>query len=259
LILEKDYPKTGYLLLDELSLVVRPEVQMLLRYRNTLLRTAGVFVAATSFGIALGPVSAADPIRADESSAQQCDRYAARSLGLAAAVPGVSFEQLDPKKVIAACDAAVQRDPKNGRLLFELGRGYEKAGKFADALDHYRRAVVVGYAPAYASIGHMYSIGRGVEKDKRLAFEWFRNAADAGDPAGQFTLGQIYENGRGAVQDYKEALKWYQRLLTRDWLKVRTAWDIFTPPDWALRPMMLKPCSGCAKPRSKGWHQQRTI
>jgi TPR repeat protein len=185
-------------------------MQMLLRYRNTLSRTAAVFMAA-AFGMPLGLVSGADPTKAEENPAQQCDRHAARSIGLAMTAHGVSFEELDPKKVIAVCESAVQRDPKNGRLLFQLGRGYEKAGKFADALDRYSQAAAASYAPAYASIGNMYSLGRGVEKDERRAFEWFRNAAGAGDPAGQFTLGQIYENGRGVVQDYKEALKWYQK------------------------------------------------
>jgi TPR repeat protein len=98
-----------------------------------------------------------------------------------------------------------------GRLLYQLGRGYEKAGRFAEALDRYGRAAAMSYAPAYGAIGNMYSVGRGVEKDERRAFEWFRNAAGAGDPAGQFALGQIYENGRGVAQDNVEALKWYQK------------------------------------------------
>src|SRR5665213_3056991 len=139
---------------------------MLLQYEKTLTRTAVLF-AAVALGTPSGLVAGADPTKAEESPGQQCDHYAARGFGLAATATGVSFEELDPKMAIAACEAAVRRDPKNGRLLFQLGRGYEKAGKFADALDRYGQAAAASYAPAYASIGNMYSRGRGVEKDER--------------------------------------------------------------------------------------------
>jgi TPR repeat protein len=184
-------------------------MQMLLRCRNTSSRTGALVSLAAALSSSL--IFGADQARADENVQRQCDQYAARKVGIAVTAPGVSFEQLDPKLVIPACEAAVQRDPKNGRLLYQLGRGYEKAGKFADAFDRYSQAAAVSYVPAYGSIGNIYSVGRGVEKDEKRAFEWFRNAAGSGDPAGQFTLGQIYENGRGVAQDYVEALKWYQK------------------------------------------------
>jgi TPR repeat protein len=187
-------------------------MQMLLRCLNTLSRTAALFSKAAAFGICANLISGTDPAKANQQNPDaQCDRYAARKLGGAVTAPGVSFEQLDPKMVIPACEAAAQSDPTNGRLLFQLGRGYEKAGRLADALDRYGQAAAASYAPAYGAIGNMYSVGRGVEKDERSAFEWFRNAAGAGDPAGQFALGRIYENGRGVAQDNTEALKWYHK------------------------------------------------
>jgi TPR repeat protein len=187
-------------------------MQMLLRCLNTLSRTAALFSKVAAFGICSNLFSGVDPAQANQQSPDsQCDRYATLKLGIAASAPGMSFEQLDPKMVIPACEAAVQSGPTNGRLLFQLGRGYDKAGRFAEALDRYGRAAAVGYAPAYGAIGNMYSVGRGVEKDERRGFEWFRNAAGAGDPGGQFALGQIYENGRGVAQDNMEALKWYQK------------------------------------------------
>lgn len=185
---------------------------MLLRCLNALSRTAALFSKVAAFGICSGLISGVDPANANQQSPDaQCDRYATLKLGVAVSAPGVSFEQLDPQMAIPACEAAVQRDPTNGRLLYQLGRGYEKAGRFAEALDRYGRAAAVSYGPAYGAIGNMYSVGIGVEKDERRAFEWFRNAAGAGDPAGQLALGQIYENGRGIAQDNMEALKWYQK------------------------------------------------
>jgi TPR repeat protein len=185
---------------------------MLLRCLNELSRIAALFSRAAAFGMCANLVFGSDLVKADQQDPRaQCDRYAARKLGVAVTAPGVSFEQLDPKLVIPVCAAAVQRDPKNGQLLYQLGRGYEKAGRFTDAIDRYRQAAAVSYAPAYASIGYMYSVGSGVEKDERRAAEWFRNAAEAGDPAGQFMLGQAYENGRGVAQGNTEALKWYEK------------------------------------------------
>jgi TPR repeat protein len=187
-------------------------MQMLLRCLNALSRTAALFPKVAAFGICSNLITGVDPANANQQSPEaQCDRYATLKLGVAVTAPGVSFEQLDPKMVIPACEAAVQRDPTNGRLLYQLGRGYEKAGKFTEALDRYGRAAAVSYAPAYGAIGNMYSVGRGVEKDERRAFEWFRNGAEADDPASQFTLGQIYENGRGVPQDYSEALRWFHK------------------------------------------------
>jgi TPR repeat protein len=169
---------------------------MLLRSSNTLSRTAALLSKVAAFGICSNLISGVDSAKANQSPDAQCDRYATLKLGVSVTAPGVSFEQLDPKMVIPACEAAVERDPTNGRLLYQLGRGYEKAGRFSEALDRYGQAAAVNFTPAYGPIGNMYSAGRGVEKDERRAFEWFRNAAGAGDPTGQFALGQIYENGR---------------------------------------------------------------
>src|SRR6202022_1323106 len=118
----------------------------------------------------------------------QCDRYAARKLGEATAAPGVLFEQLNAKMAVPACEAAVARDPTNGRLLYQLGRAYEKAGRIDDPLAGNGQAGAAHYASAYGAIGYMYSIGRGVEKNDSTAFEWFRKGAEAGEPASQFTL-----------------------------------------------------------------------
>ncbi|OUS36860.1 hypothetical protein A9R00_11340 [Oleispira antarctica] len=52
---------------------------------------------------------------------------------------------------------------------------------------------------------------KGVDKNYKIAFKWFKKAADLGDSDAQFNLGVIYTSGKGVQQDYKEALYWYKK------------------------------------------------
>ena len=57
----------------------------------------------------------------------------------------------------------------------------------------------------------MYENGRGVERDYKMAAEWYRKAAEQGYSEAQYNLGMCYEAGRGVEQDDKEAVEWYRK------------------------------------------------
>ena len=61
--------------------------------------------------------------------------------------------------------------------------------------------------------------GRGVDKDKAVAADYFRRAAILGDSEGAYRLGEAYAVGQGVVQDFAQAANWFQRAAFRDHAK----------------------------------------
>ena len=65
-------------------------------------------------------------------------------------------------------------------------------------------------ARAQFSLGRMYYIGQGVDRNNAQANAWFRKAADQGFAYAQFDLGVAYEDGGlGVPQDYALAHMWF--------------------------------------------------
>jgi len=90
-----------------------------------------------------------------------CDRFAIEGqnfLGL----PGIPFDDVDPKRALPACQDALQRFPDSARLHNNIARAYEKAEQLQEALLHYRVAAEFGYAPAINSLGIAYLAGCGL-------------------------------------------------------------------------------------------------
>ncbi len=61
-------------------------------------------------------------------------------------------------------------------------------------------------------IGWLYYSGKGVVRDYKKAFYWFKKSARQGDAVAQFALGLMYQEGKGVTQDYKKAFYWYEKL-----------------------------------------------
>jgi TPR repeat protein len=94
-----------------------------------------------------------------------CDRVAIEGqnfLGL----PGVPFDDVDPKKAVPACEDALRRFPDSARLHNNIARAYEKAERLPDALAQYQIAAGMGYAPAINSLGIAYLAGCGLPAPK---------------------------------------------------------------------------------------------
>ena len=94
-----------------------------------------------------------------------CDRLAIEGqnfLGL----PGVPFDDVDPRKSIPACEDALKRFPDSARLHNNIARAYEKAERLQEALAQYEIAADMGYAPAINSLGIAYLAGCGLPAPK---------------------------------------------------------------------------------------------
>ena len=55
------------------------------------------------------------------------------------------------------------------------------------------------------------SFRRSVERDFKMAFEWFSKAANQGHAKAQLNLAMMFENGEGTNRDLKKALEWYEK------------------------------------------------
>jgi tetratricopeptide (TPR) repeat protein len=92
-------------------------------------------------------------------------------------VPGVELDRIVPEVAIPACERAIAADQENPRLSHNLGRAFDKAGRYTDAVFWYRRAADLDYDWAQNNLGVMYLYGRGVMQDLAQGIALLRAAA----------------------------------------------------------------------------------
>lgn len=77
-----------------------------------------------------------------------------------------------------------------------------------------RKRAEAGDVAAQRALGFRYRHGVGVEKNKKLAFEWTKKAAEAGDAKAQFNLAGNYAGDESGVkEDPVAATDWYRKAL----------------------------------------------
>lgn len=143
-----------------------------------------------------------------------CDRRAAAPLDpeRPTGVVGLEFERLDPAMAIPACRTALQAQPNNPRLMFELARALSKDDPTnAESVVLFHKAAAAGHAGAMNSLGLLYESGRGVIRDIGKAIGWFRKGAEAGNTGAMNHLGLAYRNGFGVPRDPAESLRWFRK------------------------------------------------
>src|SRR5262245_9777923 len=74
-----------------------------------------------------------------------CDRYAASDVDPQRTTAGVSFERINPNLAVPACQNAVRQFPDSARLIFQLGRSYDRGKSFIAAFFQYHKAADKGY------------------------------------------------------------------------------------------------------------------
>ncbi|MBZ0218379.1 MAG: peptidoglycan-binding protein [Fimbriimonadaceae bacterium] len=74
-----------------------------------------------------------------------------------------------------------------------------------------RRMADLGDRLAQRELGKLYKNGKGVEKNRTIAFAWLLKAAEAGDGEAQLQIGKAYYYGRGTQKNIEEAYKWFER------------------------------------------------
>jgi hypothetical protein len=115
-----------------------------------------------------------------QRTALECDLYAAEPDNNVH-VPGVEFDRIISDVAIPACDRAAKADPTNPRLLHNLGRSYDKAGKFQDAAQYYAKAGQLSWPASENALGVFTIYGRGVPPDFERGVDLVRAASEQGN------------------------------------------------------------------------------
>ena len=141
-----------------------------------------------------------------------CDKLAAHPYNNdnPTGVEGVQFAKMNATAAINACSKAVKENT-NARYQYQLGRAYDRAGQYTNAIEWYQKAIAKNYANAQYNMALMYALGKGVTRSDAKALEWNQKAAEQGFAPAETTLGWMYHDGHGVKQSYEEAIKWYKK------------------------------------------------
>ncbi len=94
--------------------------------------------------------------------------------------------------------------------MFLHGRSVKKDKRLAT--EYLRQAAEQGHAIAQYELGNLYDR---VKKNRKQALVWYRKAAEGGNAPAQYNIGVSYANGEGVEQDFKKALEWYKKAAER--------------------------------------------
>lgn len=106
---------------------------------------------------------------------------------------------------------AIAAQPVAGQNTLDEGVVAYRKGDYARAIELWSPLAEKGNAMAQYSLGAMFAEGKGVPRDDKVAFTWFKRAAEQGDPNAQYNLGASYAQGLGVARNDAEAAKWFKR------------------------------------------------
>jgi TPR repeat protein len=158
-------------------------------------------------GLLIGLVLFPAASRAQEAPAHACDLAAASPYDSMrpSEIPGISFEKIDAKVALPACQAALATDPENPRLLYEMGRAYEANKDDTQARTFYEKAAARGNPGAQHNLSNFYARGLGgLPTIHEEAVRLLKLAAGQGFGMSQYGLATFYDNGLGGVPKNEE-------------------------------------------------------
>jgi TPR repeat protein len=84
-------------------------------------------------------------------------------------------------------------------------------GRFKEAYDLTLPSARAGVNSAQMTLGWMYQVGKGVERDLEQAKFWYRSALESQSPRAAFYLGTVY----WSESAFSEALAWFEKAASR--------------------------------------------
>lgn len=207
----------------------------------------GFSTICRSFGVAV-VLTGCQSVQAEEISGVQigswdkvlysqepndCDRMASYSADHQTVAPPVAHAQIDVPAAIAACRAAIEAEPGNPRMHYELARLLGYAGD-EDGAHHERlTAAAAGYPSAIYIVGHLMATDKNNPNPCGGA-QLVRRSAEAGSFAGQVGLASFQLDGTFAgcpaeadkptllallAQAKGDAKNYFETLLTRSLIR----------------------------------------
>ena len=101
---------------------------------------------------------------------------------------------------------------KDFKKQFDAGSDCYEAGNRVKAFGIWKELAEQGYAKAQHFVATCYNSGLGTKKDKTLALEWYKKAAEQEYPQSVCYLADFYEYGTGGVErDIDEAVRLWKK------------------------------------------------
>ena len=111
---------------------------------------------------------------------------------------------------------------KDADAMARLGILFSELKEEAKAVEWYEKAVQHGSLPALNNLAKMYYYGRGVAKDEKKAFEFFKRALDQSKNEGKIAISAlnnlafIYLEGKGVERNEEKAFEFFQQAADRN-------------------------------------------
>lgn len=146
------------------------------------------------------------------TSVSECDRLAAHPEDPDKVGPGKDWDELKQiaPKAITACAVELSKN-KSHRNQFQLGRAFDAAKLYSEAIKYYYLAIEGNYIPAFYNLGRLYEKGHGVNRDYKKAFALHKIAAEANYRYAMSSLANLYQEGKGTKKNFKLAFEWYEK------------------------------------------------
>ena len=111
-------------------------------------------------------------------------------------------------------------------------------GQYQRAFALFREAANDGDPAAQTSLGNLYYLGMGTERDYLAAVNWYFAAAKQRHAPAQLNLGHMYQQGLGVIQDPVRAFAWYNMSDKTGNPEAELYLGQVTS-EWTLSPMMI--------------------
>jgi len=105
--------------------------------------------------------------------------------------------------------------PKSFDAAFAKGVAAYDAGAYEEAFAHWLPLADNYDLAAMRNIGHLYRQGRGVAQNSTKAISYYKRAALIGYAPAQYNLGMMYWQADGVAYDRDEASKWLSLAATQ--------------------------------------------
>jgi len=134
--------------------------------------------------------------------------------------------------------------PKNFEARFAKGVAAYDAGAYEDAFAYWLPLADNYDLAAMRNIGHLYRLGQGVAQNSKKALSYYKRAAIIGYAPAQYNLGMMYWQADGVAYDRDEASKWLSMAAQQAYPRAR-AWQ--ERQNMTMTPMPDAPTRGGEK------------
>lgn len=162
-----------------------------LRARATVAAIAFLFLATSAFAVEFEDYD----FSRWSQEVTECDRLAAHGRDPGHVGTPATSSTMDKEAAIAACHEAVEADPDNPRLNYQLGRAYGYSGRGDEAMPYRQKALDADYPQSTFVIGYLYLIGRTIDQDTCKAYELWKTSAKNRRLAALVSLPRHYMKG----------------------------------------------------------------